>query len=96
MLNKSKQKQKPRRNLVPTKKKWDERDDVHILIEKTEGIEEKNIRNQQERKKEESTQGEYANYRLARNAGGYVRNRRTESATKESREAKRKARKTST
>ena len=66
-----------------------------------EGREEKmKISHYQQRKKvrkEDSTQGEYAYFRLARSAGGGVaprRNKRiTESATKESREAKVKTKK---
>ena len=55
------------------------------------------ISEHQERKKEDSAQGEYAYSRLPRSAGGGKSPRRndriTESATKETREAKRKEKK---
>ena len=56
---------------VPTTKRQDETSDVQIETEKREGREGKNKINQhQERKKEDSTQGEYAYFRLARSAAG--------------------------
>ena len=56
---------------VPTTKRQDETSNVQIETEKREGREGKNKINQhQERKKEDSTQGEYAYFRLARSAAG--------------------------
>ena len=62
-----------------------------------QGKKTRKINKQQESKKEDSTQGEYAYLQAGNQRGGGVaprrNNRITESATKESREAKRKARK---
>ena len=67
-----------------------------IEIEKREGREEKKYMNQhQVRKEEDSTEAQYAYFRLASGGGGVApgrNNRITESANKESKEAKRKAR----
>ena len=100
MLNESQQKPEPIRQHSTHKKKtgW-KANDFQIEIEKgKEEKEKKKISQHQQRKKEDSTQGDYAYFRLARSAGGGAAPRRgnriTESATKESREAKIKAKKT--
>ena len=98
MLNESQQKPKPRRQHSTHKNKtgWNKR--CPNRNRKNGRKRRKNIINQhQERKKEDSTQGEYAYFRLARSAGEGVTPRRssriTKSSTKETREAKIKAEK---
>ena len=97
MLNELQQKPEPRRQhtlVVPTRKRQQETDDIQIRIEKREGRDTK-------RKKKKSASTPIGNTRIlqARNdcGGGGVaqrrNNRKTESATRESRETKRNARK---
>ena len=71
MLNESQQKPKPRRQHGTHKKKTqDETNDIRIEIGK--GKEEKKMKlgQHQQRKKEDSRQGEYTSFRLARSARG--------------------------
>ena len=56
--------------MIRTRKRQDEINDVQIEIEKGKAEKKNKISQHQERKKEDSTPGEYAYFRLARSAGG--------------------------
>ena len=97
MLNELQQKPEPRRQhtlVVPTRKRQQETDDIQIRIEKREGRDTK-------RKKKKSASTPIGNTRILQacndcGGGGVAQrrnNRKTESATRESRETKRNARK---
>ena len=97
MLNESQQKPKPRRQHSTHKKKDRMKQTMSKSKSKKGRKRRRKISQHQERKKEDSTLGESAYFRLAWSARGGVPPRRnhrtTESATKESRGAKRKANK---
>ena len=70
MLNESQQKPKPRRQHGTHKKRQNATNDVQIKIEKGKKEKKKNKKKSTSRTQEDSTQGEYAHFRLARSAGG--------------------------